>query len=113
MPPETFDSDPALAQVRVFETAFPLTVSLNNNTIFLHTWGNLECCLAEGHSHRLPLLSAPTGLANVRRSCLISPLAIFFCSKKSWVRQTGAKADADPTHRQVVQLEDVTTDARR
>src|SRR5262245_28594668 len=40
VPPETFDSDPALAQVRVFETAFCLTVHQNNNTIFLHTWGN-------------------------------------------------------------------------
>ncbi len=45
VPPATFDSDPALAQVRVFETAFPLAVSRNNNTIFLHTWGDFECCL--------------------------------------------------------------------
>src|SRR2546427_6336019 len=48
VPPATFDSDPALAQVRVFETAFLLAVSRNNNTIFLHTWGDLECCLPTG-----------------------------------------------------------------
>lgn len=106
VPPATFDSDPALAQVRVFETAFPLTVSMNNNTIFLHTWGDLECCLPKG-ARTAYLYSLADGPGE--RQALMPDLAAgdFLLLEEVLGPKTGAKADADPTHRQVVQLEDV------
>jgi hypothetical protein len=106
VPQETFDSDPALAQVQVFETAFPLTVSINNNTIFLHTWGNLECCLPKG-TRTAYLYFLPAGLGE--RQAFLPALAAgdFLLLEEVMGPKTGAKADADPTHRQVVQLEDV------
>jgi hypothetical protein len=106
VPPATFDSDPALAQVRVFETAFPLTVSVHNNTIFLHTWGNLECCLPKG-TRNAYLYSLTNGLGE--RQAFLPDLVVgdFLLLEEVMGPQTGAQADADPTHRQVVQLEDV------
>jgi len=104
VPPETFDSDPALTQVRVFETAFPLTVSINNNRIFLHTWGDLECCLAKGaRTAYLYFLADGVG----ERQAFLPVLAAgdFLLLEEVMGPKTGAKADADPTHRQVVQLE--------
>lgn len=106
VPPATFDSDPALAQVRVFETAFPLTVSMNNNTIFLHTWGDLECCLPKG-ARTAYLYSLADGPGE--RQALMPDLAAddFLLLEEVMGPKTGVKADADPTHRQVVQLEEV------
>lgn len=106
VPPASFDSDPALAQVRVFETAFPLTVSVNNNTIFLHTWGNLECCLPKGT--RIAYLYSLTGGPGERQA-LLPDLAAgnFLLLEEVMGPKTGARADADPAHRQVIQLEDV------
>ena len=106
VPPGTFDTDPALAQVRVFETAFPLTVTINSNTIFLHTWGNLECCLPKG-IRTAYLYSLPEGSGE--RQAFMPDLAAgdFLLLEELIGPKTGSKADADPTHRQVVQLEEV------
>jgi len=104
VPPETFDTDPALAQVRVFETTFPLTVHRNNNTIFLHTWGNLDCCLPQG-TRAAYLYSLAEG-SGQRQAFLPSLVAgDFLLLEEVMGPKTGAKADADPTQRQVVQLE--------
>jgi hypothetical protein len=106
VPPQTFDSDPALAQVRVFETAFPFTVSINNNTVFLHTWGNLECCLPKGvRTAYLYSLAEGSGERQAFMPDLVA--GDFLLLEEVMGPKTGAKADADPTHRQVVQLEDV------
>ena len=108
VPPETLDSDPALAQTRVFETAFRLTVSRNNNTIFLHTWGNLECCLPTGaRSAYLYSLDPPGGLGE--RQAFMPDLVAgdFLLLEEVMGPKTGARADADPSHRQVVRLEEV------
>jgi len=43
-----YRTDPALAPVRVFETATTATVHPLNNELRLHTWGNEECCLPRG-----------------------------------------------------------------
>jgi len=104
VPPETFDADPALAQIRVFETAFQLTVHQNNNTIFLHTWGNLDCCLPKG-TRTAYLYSLADGPG--QRQAFMPSLAAgdFLLLEEVMGPQTGARADADPTHRQVVQLE--------
>ena len=105
VPPQTFDSDPALAQVRVFETPFPLTVQPNNNTIFLHTWGNLECCLPEGT--RAPICTLCRRAWRTPGVPADLAAGDFLLLEEVMGPKTGATADADPTHRQVVQLEDV------
>jgi hypothetical protein len=106
IPAESFDSDPALAQVRVFETTFDLSVSSNNNLIFLHTWGNLDCCLPTGT--RTAYLYSLGGGAVERQALLPNLLpGEFLLLEEVTGPKTGASADADPTHRQVVQLEDV------
>jgi hypothetical protein len=106
IPAESFDSDAALAQVRVFETALPLRVNQNNNLIFLHTWGNLECCLPTG-TQTAYLYSLADGPGE--RQALLPDLlpGDRLLLEEVTGPKTGAPADADPTHRQVVQLEDV------
>jgi len=104
VPPESFGSDPALAQVRVFETAFRLTVSQSNNTILLHTWGNLDCCLpTRTRTAYLYVLADGPG----ERQASLPSLGDgdFLLLEEVMGPKTGARADADPTHRQVVQLE--------
>lgn len=106
VPAAAFDSDPALAPVRVFETAFPLSVSRNNNMIFLHTWGDLECCLPTGR--RVAYLYALADGPGVRQALLPDLDADdFLLLEEVMGPKTGARADADPAHRQVVQLEEV------
>jgi hypothetical protein len=106
VPDAAFDGDPALAQVRTFETTFPLTASPQNNTIFLHTWGNLQCCLPTGtRIAYLYVLAAGPG----QRQASLPVLAAGDCLLLEEILgpKTGDAADADPLHRQVVQLEDV------
>ncbi len=104
---EPLDSDPALAQVRVFETTFPLDVSPLSNEIYLHTWGNLECCLPQGS--RTAFLYALAAPAAGERQALLPDLRAgdFLLLEEVMGPKTGVKADADPAHRQVVRLEDV------
>ncbi|HEY5912271.1 MAG TPA: hypothetical protein VJA21_16840 [Verrucomicrobiae bacterium] len=104
IPSAAFDSDPALARVRVFETAFPLPVHPENNEIYLHTWGNLECCLPTGTQIAyLYSLAAGPGERQASRPTLAA--GDFLLLEEVMGPKTGAEADADPTHRQVVQLE--------
>jgi hypothetical protein len=104
VPQETFDADPALAQVRVFETAFPLKVNINNNRIFLHTWGNLECCLPTG-TRSAYLYVLPDGTGERQASLPVLAAGDFLLLEEVTGPKSGAEADADPLHRQVVQLE--------
>ena len=41
-------TDPALGQVRVFETAVDTGLDELNNELRIHTWGNERCCLPRG-----------------------------------------------------------------
>ncbi len=102
VPDEAFESHPVLSRVRVFETAFPATVHPENNEIFLHAWGNLECCLPLGtmSAHLYSVFPAGAGTA-VRPKLQIGDLLLLEEVKGPL---TGATADADPVHRQVVQL---------
>ena len=45
---DALERDPALAAAEVFETTQPAALDPRNNEIFVHTWGNLECCFAPG-----------------------------------------------------------------
>ncbi|HEV3198225.1 MAG TPA: hypothetical protein VGZ73_09965 [Bryobacteraceae bacterium] len=106
IPDPSFDGDPALTQVRVFETTFPLDVSKQNNTILIHTWGNLECCLPKG-ARIAYLYTLADGLGQRQASLPVLKAGDFLLFEEVAGPKTGAPADADRTHRQVVQLEDV------
>jgi len=107
VPPETFASDPALAQVRVFETTFDLLVNPLNNEIFLHTWGNLECCLPQGTRVAYLYVLVPAGGGQFQASLPVLNPGDFLLLEEIKGPKTGANADADPLHRQVVQVESV------
>lgn len=103
LPDASFDSDPALAQVRVFETTIPLVVRPKNNVLFLHTWGNLECCLPEG-TRIAYLYSLAPGPGERQASLPDLNAGDFLLLEEVLGPTTGAVADADPAHRQVVRL---------
>lgn len=114
-PPETmlsalgeddYRGDPALAQVRVFETAADAVCEPLNNAIHIHTWGNEQCCLRRGTRTAHLYAIDHTGVA-VR-----PPLKAGDYLLLEEVRgpETGAAADADPSHRQVVRITRVSPD---
>lgn len=108
LPSASFESDPALAQVRVFETAIALDVHPLNNTIFIHTWGDQRCCLPIG-TRSAYLYCLPEG-AGERQAQLPNLVAgDFLLIEEAVGPRSGAAADADPAHRKVVQLESVRT----
>jgi len=98
-----FDQDPALANVKVFETAASVRFNVLNNELRLHTWGNQQCTLPAGTTvcHIYAIQSGGAGPTAVLPDLqpgdwllleeVISPF-------------TGVAADADPTHRQVVRI---------
>jgi hypothetical protein len=102
---EAFESDPALVRVRVFETAFPLAVHPENNTIFLHAWGNVECCAARGATSAAVYSVEPSNASQATRPELQVGDYLLFEEVKG--PTTGNAADADAAHRQVVRLVDV------
>jgi hypothetical protein len=108
VPSASFDSDPALAQVRVFETTIALDVHPLNNTIFIHTWGDQRCCLPVG-TRSAYLFCLPEGAD--QRQAQLPDLAVgdFLLLEEAVGPRSGAAADADPAHRKVVQLESVRT----
>jgi hypothetical protein len=97
---DSFESDPALTGTRVFETAFPVQLDPNNNVIFLHDWGNQECCLPRGATSAYLYYVDGAGLADY------PPLQAgdFLLLEEVLGPATGAAADANPQHRQVVRL---------
>lgn len=104
LPDDAFESDPALVRVRVFETAFPLKVYPENNIIFLHTWGNSECCLPPGATSAYVYSLDPSNPQQVVRPKLKAGDFLLLEEVKGPI--TGDSADADPAHRQVVQIVD-------
>ena len=105
LPDEAFAQDPALAGARVFETSFPLVVRPEHNTLFVHTWGNLECCLGRGTTSAFVYAVSPSNAAQTVRPALQAGDFILVEEVKGPV--TGAPAAADPAHRQVVRLVEV------
>ena len=94
-----FESDPALKRTVVFETAFPLGVYPENNEIYLHTWGDKDCCLPRGSTSAF-VYSMADGLARRPR---LNP-GDYLLIEEVMGPQTGLAADADPLHRQVVRI---------
>jgi hypothetical protein len=102
-----YRTDPALAPVRVFETATTATVHPLNNELRLHTWGNEECCLPRGTTSAHVYAVDATGPTAVR-----PPLEAgdYLLLEERLGPETGAPADADKMHRQVVRIESVNPD---
>ena len=102
--PETadFDGDAALDGAVVFETTARVRVADAHNALRLHTWGDVACCLARGAReaflYGLPAGADPTAF----RPELAAGDYLLLEEVRS--PTTGAAADADPLHRQVVRL---------
>lgn len=101
-----FDGDAALQAVTVFETAARTTVDPDHNELRFHTWGDAQCCLARGATEAW-LYGLPAGGGN--QDAYRPQLAVGDYLLIEEVRGvvTGAPADADPAHRQVVRIEAV------
>ncbi len=104
VPDEVFEHHPVLAPLPVFETTRPVEVHPENNRISLHGWGDLECCLPRGSSRAHLYTVAPLGggLEQASRPTLKAGDLLLLEEVKGPL--TGAGADADPDHRQVVEL---------
>jgi hypothetical protein len=95
--------DPALAGAAVFETTHGALLSPLNNRIFLHAWGNEECCLRPGAQEAYLYHLPPSGGPAVRPALQKGDFLLFEEVKGPL---TGASADADPAHRQVVEIDE-------
>jgi hypothetical protein len=109
LPDDAFETDPALRRVTVFETTFPVEVNPESNKIYLHTWGNLECCLPRGTTS--VYLYSVDGTEKAVPLTLKRGDLLLIEEIKGPI--TGKEADADPAHRQVVQIVDTREDFDR
>jgi Baseplate J-like protein len=98
-PDDAFDFDPALSSVQPFETTFRGQLFVENNLLVLHDWGNTGCCLPAGATSAY-LYSAQAGKAVPPTMAAADYLLI----EEALGPVTANAADADPAHRQVVQL---------
>ena len=100
---EDFETDTPLVRARVFETAHDLRAVVANNAIRLHDWGNDECCLPRGTvtAHLFSVDRSATPRRAIRPVLAAGDLLLL---EEVRSPETGAAADADPTHRQVVQI---------
>lgn len=96
-----FPSDVALRNVVVFETTARITAAPENNLLYLHTWGNRDCCLARG-STEAHMYTLSGGSQQAIRPALTAGDYLLFEEVKGLA--TGLEADADPAHRQVVRI---------
>lgn len=107
--PLNFEADPAFRGVESFETAVRVQVSPDLNVLYVHTFGNRNCCLAKGTTEaHLYGLGAPVGpnQAAFRPQLEAGDYLLF---EEVIGPETGLAADADPQHRQVVRLIEVET----
>ncbi|MCY7399451.1 MAG: putative baseplate assembly protein [Nocardioides sp.] len=100
-------ADPALARVRVFETTDDTAVDPVNNEIRIHAWGNESCCLSAGTTTAHLYGVAPVAKKAVRPVVRAGDLILL---EELLGPETGAAADADPEHRQVVRVTRVVPD---
>jgi hypothetical protein len=97
----SFDSDPALQDVTVFETTAQVTTDPLNNQLWIHTWGNRNCCLPRGATGAY-LYAVTSGASQAVRPPLNPGDYLIF--EEVIGPATGLAADADPSRRQVVRL---------
>ncbi len=101
-----FDTDPALADVTVFETTALTRVADLHNELRIHTRGDVECCLATGTREAF-LFGLPEEEDDpvAFRPELRAGDYLLLQEVRSPV--TAHEADADPARRQVVRLVEV------
>ena len=106
---DAFEADPALIRTRVFETMSEMRVDGRNNELFIHAWGNTQCCLGAGATS-LYLYTAGPVVAG-ERTVTAPPIAggDYLLLEEVLGPVTGVPADADPLHRQVVKVTSVQT----
>jgi hypothetical protein len=105
---DDYRTDPALAPVRVFETATSTLIDPLGNALHLHAWGNDACCLARGTTSAHVFAVDP-----VQHKAVPAPLHAddYLLLEEVLGPVTGDAADADPAHRQVVRIKTVDTSA--
>jgi hypothetical protein len=86
---------------RVFEAMEDVTVSAELNSIRFYTWGNRACCLPQGATQAWLWGSYPQ---------LLPGMVLIL--QEVMGPETGASADADPTHRVAVRLTQVDSTLR-
>lgn len=94
-----FDSDSALSTAIVFETASLVQVTDRHNALRIHTWDDTLCCMGAG-ANEAWLFGIDAGLA------FAPALAVgdYLLLEEVLSPVTGAAADRNPAHRQVVRL---------
>ena len=100
---DDLDLNPALRGVVAFETAFTHELRTENNEIFVHAWGEEECCLAAGTTEAY-LYSLPSGAAAARPVLAADDYLLL---EEAINPRSGAAADADRERRQLVRIESV------
>jgi hypothetical protein len=98
----SMETDPALTSVVAFETAFAITLDPVNNEIHLHTWGDEECCLPRGTTEAFLYAALP---GSNTASVPVLHRHDYLLIEEVLGPLTGAAADADPTHRQVIMID--------
>ena len=99
---DTLETDAALASAVVFETTFPINLDPKNNQIAIHTWGDDECCLASGTTEAFLYMIKSDKTADVP----LLKKGDFLLFEELVGPATGLTADANPLHRQVVQIDE-------
>jgi hypothetical protein len=94
-------TDPALASAVVFESTFSLDLDPRNNRIVIHTWGNDECCLAAGSTEAFLYSILSSNIADLPTL----KKGDFLLFEEVLGPLTGLAADANPAHRQVVEID--------
>ncbi|WP_018185012.1 hypothetical protein [Kaistia granuli] len=103
-----FDTDPALADAAVFETTALTRVDAAHNVLRIHSWGDTGCCLARGATEAW-LYGVPSG-ANPAAFRPTFVEGDYLLLREAVSPVTGAPADADPSHAQIVRILRVTDD---
>ena len=111
--PDAYDDylvDPALAMVRVFQSIGATPVDERCNELRIHTWGNERCCLPRGttSAHVFAVVDGPGSSRVAVRPPLAAGQRLLL--EEILGPDTGAAADADPAHRQVVEIVRVSPD---
>ena len=99
---DALETDPALASAVVFETTFDINLDPKNNQIFIHTWGDDECCMASGTTEAFLYMIKSDNTADVP----VLKKGDFLLFEELVGPTTGLPADANPLHRQVVQIDE-------
>lgn len=103
--PQTQLNDAVNQGSLVFETLFDITAYSQLSELEFYTWSDDQCCLPQGATEATLTDSDPTVSPKASDLLKAGDLMLF---EEVIGAATGAAEDADPTHRQVVRLTQVT-----